>query len=126
MAAAIEYTMSVDEAKKPVILTGKDAVGSQLVQLLLLEPGTNPLFPNMGVGINNWMYSFAGDLNELKRTINSQISLFLPVYRGVPVQVYLDDNNNLKVDFEIDGTLYRYELTGENDDKTLSDFAGKV
>lgn len=125
MGIATEYTMSVDDTKKAIILTGKEAIGTQLVQLLLLRPGTNMQYPDMGVDIRQYRFSTEEDLVQIKRAINGQISTYLPQYKGVPIDVTID-GNKLRIDFHISGVLYRYELTGEGNDRELADYAIKM
>ena len=46
-----EYLLSMDNFGRSKILTDEEAIAALLTRLILLEPGTNPLMPAMGVGI---------------------------------------------------------------------------
>ena len=46
-----EYSMSVNDFNQPADAKGKKAIGVLLVRLLLMEKGTDPMRPDMGVGI---------------------------------------------------------------------------
>ena len=48
-----EYLLDVDNFSKPKILTDQQAIAALLTRLILLEPGTNPLFPTMGVKVSS-------------------------------------------------------------------------
>ena len=77
--AFLEYTMSVNTIKRPKILKDKDAVYVLLVRLLILEPGTNQAFPEMGLGlVSRYRYSFATDINKLIIDYKNQIATYLP------------------------------------------------
>ena len=43
-----EYLLSVNNFNEPAALEGKQAIGLLLVRLILMEPGTDPLHPDMG------------------------------------------------------------------------------
>lgn len=77
--AFLEYTMSINTIKRPKVLKDKDAVYVLLVRLLLLEPGTNQCFPEMGLGlVSKYRYSFANDINKLIIAYKNQINTYLP------------------------------------------------
>ena len=46
-----EYLLDMNNFDQPEILKDKAAIAALLTRLILLEPGTNPLFPTMGVGL---------------------------------------------------------------------------
>lgn len=106
-----ETLLSVNEFKKPSVLEGKEAIGTLLVRLIQLEPGTIPSRPKMGVGLySNYKYCDDSKALRLQDHIKEQIRTYLPEYQGVDVKTYLNEKKQLRIDFTIDGVLYRYEV----------------
>ena len=74
-----EYTMTVNEISRPTVLEGADAAYALLVRLLLLEPGTNQAYPDMGVGlVSRYRYSLADNVPKLILEYKEQIDKYLP------------------------------------------------
>ena len=46
-----EYCMSVDNFKRPLVYKNQQAIAVLLTRLILLNPGSDPLHPDMGVEI---------------------------------------------------------------------------
>lgn len=104
-----EYVLSINDIKEPRVLEGKEAIATLLVRLILLEPGTIPDKPMMGVGLKNYRYSQREGVEDLRKRIHGQITTYLPRYQGADVTVKLNKNNTLTIGIEIDGVLYKYE-----------------
>ena len=113
-----EYVMSINDFKEPKVLKGKEAIATLLVRLILLDPGTIPDKPLMGVGLKNFRYSDQSGVDELKKRIRSQISTYLPRYQGADVTVKLNKNKTLSIGIQIDGVLYKYETEEQSDNNT--------
>ena len=74
-----EYLLSTNEYLEPKVLKSSDAYGTLLTRLLLLEPGTNPLYPEMGVGIGpKYRFMMEDDMPALQTRIQDQINAYLP------------------------------------------------
>lgn len=115
-----EILLSVDNFKRPTVLEGKDAIGTLLVRLIRLEPGTFTSRPKMGVGLlSNYRYCDEGKALELKDHIKEQIKTYLPEYQAVQVATKLNPNGRLLIDITIDKTLYRYETEQQTDDNRI-------
>ena len=111
-----EYLLSTDEFNNPKVLEGKDAISQLLIHLILLEPGTYASRPTMGVGlISRYRYTSEDNLDKLKKDIADQISLYLPEFSGVLVDLELDDEGQLIINIEINGTIYQYETSKQED-----------
>ena len=111
--------LSVNEFKKPKVLLGKEAIGTLLVRLIQLEPGTFPSRPKMGVGIlSNYRYCDENKAAQLQDHIKDQIKTYLPEFQGVKVNTKLIPNGQLIIDITIDDVLYRYE-SEQAQDNTL-------
>lgn len=111
-----EYLLSTDEFNNPKVLEGKDAISLLLIHLILLEPGTYASRPTMGVGlISRYRYTSEDNLDKLRKDIADQISLYLPEFSGVLVDLELDDEGQLIINIEINGTIYQYETSKQED-----------
>lgn len=104
-----EYVLSINDIKQPKVLEGKEAIATLLVRLILLEPGTIPDKPLMGVGLKNFRYSDKEGVSQLRKRIISQITTYLPRYQGADITVKLNRNKTLTIGIAIDGVLYKYE-----------------
>ena len=78
-----EYLLGTDDFKQPKVVYGKKAVGILVCRLLLLEPGTNPMRPEMGVGlVSKYRYMFPDRLSELKTDIADQLNISFSISKS--------------------------------------------
>lgn len=117
MTDLTEYLISTDDYKKPSVIKDKDALAVLIIRLLIMRPGTNPLHPEMGVGIvERYRYSSSDNMPALNSEIEQQIRIFLPNYRFTKVECTMVDGN-IDVEITIDDTLYSF--TTQTDDSKL-------
>jgi hypothetical protein len=117
-----EYLLNVDDFSNPQVVDGKSAVALLLSRLMLLEPGSDPLHPEMGVGIRNYRFnSNKNALNELKDKIVKQVDTYLPTYQGSEVTLSLTKDKELNVNITVGDTTYVYSSSVEPDTSTLKD-----
>lgn len=103
-----EASLSTDNFSKPKIFKDRDAIYALLVRLLLLEPGSIPGEPEMGIGlINNYRFSGEEEIDDLQENISKQVSKYLTDYQTIDVKAYLEDSL-LKIDITIDNMLYSF------------------
>lgn len=115
-----ESILDVDAFNKPMVLEGKEAIGTLLVRLIKLEPGTFASRPTMGVGLlSNYRYCDEQKVLELQGHIRSQIQTFLPQFQAVDVATNLLEDGRLIIDIIIDEILYRYETEQQTDDNRI-------
>lgn len=117
------YTLSTNDIKKPKVLKGDRAIGTQLYRLIMLNPGENPLYPEMGVGlVKNYRYMNTNDLQELADNIEDQVSRYLPQFQSVTVQLEINSTNNtLIINIAVDHTMYKIDTGSTATPITLSD-----
>lgn len=119
-----EQALLVDAFNKPAVFYNNDAIGLRLIELLLINPGTYPTKPYMGVGlVANYRYTFFDKLPELESKIKDQIETYLPEFS--PVSVSLDKNEDEKtlgISITINGGSTGFNLLLDEDTRTL-DFA---
>lgn len=103
-----EYCMSVDNFKKPTVYKNQPAIALLLTRLILLNPGSDPLHPDMGVGITNYRYAY-GRLDELKARVRDQINTYLKCFTSAQVDITIDNNKMCNIEITIDDTMYIYD-----------------
>lgn len=107
-----EYVLSTNSFKKPKVLTGKTAIATLLVRIILLEPGTDPLQPEMGVGLVSKYRFLNGPLEvDLKNDIKSQVSKYLPQLECADVDISYTDDKRAVIKITIDDTIYTFDTS---------------
>jgi len=102
-----ELSLSLNSFGEPLELSGKKAWISQIVGLIMLEPGTYPSNPLIGVGLKKYEFEVLdSNLSRLRDLISSQIKTYLPDipfsdvtmgtqdHNGKPILVFLFEFNN--------------------------------
>lgn len=103
-----EYLLTVDKFKEPAKVEGNDAVAVLLLRLMLMEPYTDPLHPDMGVGIITYRYSM-DNKDDLRKRIESQIHTYLPYFSEASVVLIYCPDHTLNVEITIDGVTFVYD-----------------
>lgn len=105
-----EYLLDTDNFNKPMVLEDKPAIAALLTRLILLEPGTNPLFPTMGVGlVSKYRYLFKDAEPKLKEDIRYQIATFLPEADCTNVELVYNDDKTIDIEITVDDTVFVYQ-----------------
>lgn len=102
-----EYTFGVNNFNKPNVVEGKNAIASRLMTLIMMEPGDDPLHPDMGVGIKTYRYSIT--LDQLAERIENQIATYLPFYQTVDVNIVRTQDKLCNIEITLGDTKYVYE-----------------
>lgn len=91
--------------------TLKEQVKSNLINLLLTEPGERINEPNFGVGLKNLLFEPNLDVETLKEKINTQIEFYIPTVSlsGVDVN-FIEDEYKLFIIIS-----YSFNLDGSSD-----------
>ena len=106
-----EYMLSVDNLSKPKVLEGREAVATLLIRLLLLNPGSDPLHPEMGVGLEDFRYC-VGRIDELENRVKEQMEMYLPEFSYADVQVVEYTADKIcNIEITIGDTVYVYDST---------------
>ena len=103
-----EYTLSITPLNRPEILKNQEAIAMLLLRLILLNPGSDPLHPDMGVGIINYRYAM-GKLEELKKRVEEQINTYLPCFPAGDVEIKILPNKLCNINITINDTVYTYD-----------------
>ena len=91
--------------------TLKEQVKSNLINLLLTEPGERVNEPNFGVGLKNLLFEPNLVLEILKEKINTQIEFYIPKYTLSGVDV-----NSIEDEYKLFIVIsYSFNLDGSSD-----------
>lgn len=117
-----EYLLSVDEFSNPQVVEGKSAIALLLSRLILLEPGSDPLHPDMGVGLRKYRFNSNKDnLQTLQSAIEKQVDTYLPSFQGSEVQLILNDDKTMNINITVGDTTYVYSSEVDNNIDTLDE-----
>lgn len=115
-----EYVLKTDAFKTPVVLENQQAIAILLMRLILLDPGSDPLHPEMGVGIRQYRYAM-GREEELRERIKNQIHQYLPCFPAGNVEFEITSDKLINIKITIDDTVYVYDSTEAPVPITLED-----
>lgn len=115
-----EYVLKTDAFKTPVVLENQQAIAMLLMRLILLDPGSDPLHPEMGVGIRQYRYAM-GKEEELRERIKNQIHQYLPCFPAGNVEFEITSDKLINIKITIDDTVYVYDSTEAPVPITLED-----
>lgn len=116
-----DYLLDFDRFNKPKIFNDTQAIASLLTRLILLEPGTNPLFPEMGVGIvSRYRYTTEDQKYQLSEDIKNQINTYLPEALCTNVKLSYNIEKELYIEITVDNTIFIYK-SNEKNPLTLED-----
>lgn len=102
-----EYLLSVNEYNKPAELTGKEAIALLITRLILLNPGSDPLHPDMGVGLEK--YRFALTRQDLEKRIQEQIQTYIPNFQNATVLLIETKDRVFNIEITMNDTVYVYD-----------------
>ena len=106
----LEYLLSFNKYNTPKTVTGKAATALLIARLILLEPGSDPLHPEMGVGIRRFRHGNKETvLEELQKEVERQIVQYLPEYQYAFVDFVVTDDHILNFQISIDDEMFIYE-----------------
>lgn len=83
-----EYLLSINEFVQPKVLKKDQAAYTNIIRLLLLEPGTNQTHPEMGIGIRSrYRFSDTDEIYKLQQEVKEQLQIYLPNLLTIDVQI---------------------------------------
>ena len=122
----VEYLLSVDNFNKPQIATEQEAIAILLLRIILLEPGSDPLHPEMGVGIKNYRYSL-NKKDEIENKIQEQVNQYLPEFSTSNVNIVeITDKKVCNIEITIENTTYVYDSTIMPTPLTIEDLSSSI
>lgn len=118
-----EYLLTTDKFLNPTTLSGTSAIGTLLLRLLIMMPGTNPLHPKMGVGIGNkYRFITENDLTTLQLDIEEQIATYLPPeFLAATVELSIGSDKILSISITIQDIEFIFDTRETTNPVQLSD-----
>ena len=125
------HLLSLSTFNMPLVLKEEYAMYQHLVQLILLEKGTYPSHPDMGVGLISRYRLRSSDrssdvIADLSADIESQISTYLPSLKLVNINLAMDQYNKIYIRMDAKNAIYMISVdtkgnveTGEDAIKSL-------
>jgi len=115
-----EYSFGVDKFNKPTVLKDKEAIGTRLMELIMMEPGDDPLHPDMGVGLRTFRYG-VNNLEDLRTRVQKQIETYLPFYQNADVAIIRTPDKVVNIEISLGGMKYIYDSNNTSKPITLDD-----
>lgn len=115
-----DYCCTINKFNTPTVIEGKDAIASRLMTLFMMEPGDDPLHPDMGVGIKSFRYGVE-NLDKLKSRIESQIKTYLPIYQNANINIIVNPNKTCNVEIVIGNSMFVYDSSNSTKPIVLQD-----
>ena len=94
-----EYLLDVDKRQQPKVFTKYEGDRINVFRLIMLEPGTFPTHPTLGVGlVSRWRFRDVDTIkSSLASTIEAQLKDFMPQLIDPQVTVTIVNNNNKNI-----------------------------
>lgn len=103
-----EYLFSVNEFREPRNVTDRESIALLLIRLIMMDPGTNPLHPDMGVGIKKYRYGL-NNTSELKTRVEEQIQAYLPDFQNATVEISVNEEKTCNIEISVNDIVYIYD-----------------
>lgn len=104
-----EYTLDVNTYGTPLDYKNFNALGTLIMRLILLEPGTITHSPKMGVGlISKYRYMQSDKLDAFVNEVKNQIKDYIDPTAVVDMDVNITDQNVMVMDLKINSAQFRY------------------
>ncbi len=119
-----EYLLTTNEFLVPDYVEGSNACGLLMLRLLLLQPGQNPVHPDMGVGLGpKYRFITEDDMNMLQDRVQDQINTYLPNEFIDKTKVYMEikPTHYLKIIIVADDNSFVYDTEDSDTPIELSD-----
>lgn len=104
-----EYLLSTNNFGEPKVYSENEARGLNIIRLLLLTPGHNPLFPDMGCNLAQFRYVMTDQLNDIKQLVADQMNTYLPECLMDSVNIEITDTKYLHVVIQCQDIKYIYQ-----------------
>lgn len=112
------------------ILLEKEALAQVIQNIVLLEKGTLPNQPELGVGIENYLFEPITELTQERLTndIQSQVAKFIPNMYTVKVEIEMsvkELTNTILIAVSIKDSPFQTSVNSDNGDTLIAMVVGK-
>lgn len=115
MATEKDYLMSVDMFNNPTVIEGTRAKAMKIIRLILMEPGSDPLHPNMGVGLRQYRFALnsgivgSRGIDILAQRTEEQVKTYLPHLQTASIDFTITTDHKLSIEITMNDESYVYE-----------------
>lgn len=118
-----EYMLSVDNLSRPKVVEGTEAIASLIIRLLLLNPGSDPLHPEMGVGLESFRFCL-NRIDDLESRIKAQLETFMKEFAYSEVRVVeITEEKICNIEITIGNVIFVYDSRTMPIQLSLEDFS---
>lgn len=117
-----ELQLAIDLFRKPSQLTDLEALAQTIQNLILVDPGTYPSDPLLGVGITNYLFELMDTvtLNEIQNKIDDQLTKYI-LHESVTINTNISEVSTGST--KLNAILIKVELYSvDNDTKSEMSF----
>jgi len=117
-----ELQLAIDLFRKPSQLTDLEALAQTIQNLILIDPGTYPSDPLLGVGITNYLFELMDTvtLNEIQNKIDDQLTKYI-LHESVTINTNISEVSTGST--KLNAILIKVELYSvDNDTKSEMSF----
>lgn len=115
-----ELLADYDRFNKQIYLEGVEALAKNIQNLLIIETGTYPNRPDLGVGINKYLFEplTPDTIEDLKSEINKQITRYIGyLYGNIECDIQESDINS---NHKYNTLLLKILISRDNDNLNLN------
>lgn len=119
-----EYLLTTNEFNEPTVAKNSSALALLITRLLLFQPGTDPLHPEMGVGLGpKYRYITVDDMPTLQNRLEDQLQTYLPptYVSNVSVSLSITSSRYLKIIILANDTSFVYDTESSDTPISISD-----
>lgn len=115
-----ELLLDGNSFKEPKKLEDLEALAQTIQNIIIINPGTYPSDPRLGVGIGNYLFEFMDSItiNEITSNIEKQIDMFV-VHPDISVNVSVKELNS-SVSSSVKGLYIEISLYSIEDENATS------
>lgn len=121
-----ERLLAKDNFEMPKVLKDNEAAVVNIIRLIIADPGTYPLHPEMGVGLYSKFRTGWSDevVISLRSEIQNQIQTYMRELSGVSVNV-VSRGHNLFITIQFNDTMVNLMANVDNKTITIEELEGE-
>jgi len=128
-----EFILEVGSFKRAKEVGGKVSLARKIQTLLLMDPGTMPNMPEMGVGLSDFRFEGLDDttLNLVRKRVEEQVRRYIPDANLDSVSIFADRGpdgkySTLRLEFTVSGEPYGPIVTVRSRGKSATNVVDSI